>query len=211
MGEEGGMSMTNFLIQNRIVFLGGYLNDELCTQTVGTLMALDAMDSSEEIKLYMNSPGGSIYNVMGLIDVMDSLKAPVSTIAFGSVSHNATLILAAGTQGKRFAMPSARIMMVQPMGGAMGSFVEVNITATELNRSLRVANEMFAKYTGKPLEDIERETDRERFMAPEQAQALGLIDGVIGGPTDVNKYVQDIMQDFKANSAWRGASPRGLS
>jgi len=206
MGEEGGMDMMNFLLQNRIIFVGGFLNDELTTQVVGSLMALESMNDTEEIKLYMNSPGGSIYNVMGIIDVMESLKSPISTIAFGSVAHNSTLVLAAGEKGRRYSMPNARIMMVQPMGGAMGSFVEVKITATELNRSLRLANKLFSKYTGKSVEDIEVETDRERFMGPEQAKELGIVDGIIGGVTEVNSFVDKIMEDFKKNSAWRGGS-----
>ena len=178
---------------------------QLTTQIVGSLMALEQMDNTKEIKLYMNSPGGSIYNVAGVIDVMNTLESPISTIAFGSVAHNSTLVLAAGDKGKRFAMPNSRIMMVQPMGGAMGSFVEVNITAAELNRQMRFANELYSVYTGKTVEEIEMETDREKFLGPEQALELGVIDGIIGETSDVSKMVEETIDDFKKNSAWRGA------
>lgn len=205
VGEEA-MDMMTYLLQNRIVFVGGYLNDDLTTQVVGSLMALENMDNTKEIKLYVNSPGGSIYNIAGVIDVIDTLKSPVSTIAFGSVAHNSTLVLAAGDKGKRYSMPNARIMMVQPMGGAMGSFVEVNITAQELNRQLQYCNELFSKFTGKTIEEIEMETDREKFLGPEQALELGLIDGIIGETSDVSKMVEDTMADFKKQSAWRGSA-----
>merc|ERR1712157_446746 len=203
---EGAMDMMTYLLQNRIVFVGGYLNDDLTTQVVGSLMALENTDNIKEIKLYVNSPGGSIYNVAGVIDIINSLKSPVSTIAFGSVAHNSTLVLAAGNKGKRYSMPNARIMMVQPMGGAMGSFVEVNITAQELNRQLQYSNELFSKFTGKTIEEIEMETDREKFLGPEQALELGLIDGIIGETSDVSKMVEETMEDFKKQSAWRGAA-----
>mmetsp|Transcript_13074 Transcript_13074/g.36705 ORF Transcript_13074/g.36705 Transcript_13074/m.36705 type:complete len:201 (-) Transcript_13074:44-646(-) len=197
--------MMTYLLQNRILFVSGYLNDDATTQIVGSLMALEQTDSTQEIKLYMNSPGGSIYNVAGIIDVMNTMKSPISTIAFGSVAHNSTLVLAAGDKGKRYSMPNARIMMVQPMGGAMGSFVEVNITAAELNRQMKFSNELFSKYTGKTVEEIEMETDREKFLGPEQALELGLIDGIIGETSGVSKMVEETMADFKKNSAWRGA------
>mmetsp|Transcript_1680 Transcript_1680/g.2796 ORF Transcript_1680/g.2796 Transcript_1680/m.2796 type:complete len:281 (+) Transcript_1680:87-929(+) len=207
MGEEGAMDMMTYLLQNRIVFVGGFLNDVLTTQVVGSLMALENVDNTKEIKLYMNSPGGSIYNVAGIIDVMDTMKSPISTIAFGSVAHNSTLLLAAGDKGKRYSMPNARIMMVQPMGGAMGSFVEVNITAQELNRQLKYSNELYSKFTGKTVEEIEMETDREKFLGPEQALELGVIDGIIGETSEVSKFVVKTVEDFKKNSAWRGSAP----
>ncbi|QDZ17583.1 proteolytic subunit of ATP-dependent Clp protease [Chloropicon primus] len=205
IGEHEATDMMTYLLQNRILFVSGYLNDDATTQIVGSLMALEQTDSTQEIKLYMNSPGGSIYNVAGIIDVMNTMKSPISTIAFGSVAHNSTLVLAAGDKGKRYSMPNARIMMVQPMGGAMGSFVEVNITAAELNRQMKFSNELFSKYTGKTVEEIEMETDREKFLGPEQALELGLIDGIIGETSGVSKMVEETMADFKKNSAWRGA------
>jgi len=102
-------------------------------------------------------------------------------------------------------MPNARLMMVQPMGGAQGSFVEVNITAAELNRQLKFMNEKYAEYTGKSVETIEMETDREKFLGPEQALELGVIDGIIGETSGVSKFVAETIQDFRENSAWRGA------
>merc|ERR1711907_271608 len=140
--------------------------------------ALEQVDNTKEIKLYMNSPGGSIYNVAGIIDVMDTMKSPISTIAFGSVAHNSTLVLAAGDKGKRYAMPNSRVMMVQPMGGAMGSFVEVGITAQELNRQMRFSNELFSKYTGKAVE-------------------VGIVDGIIGEVSGVSKMVEETIKDSR--------------
>ncbi len=102
-------------------------------------------------------------------------------------------------------MPNSRLMMVQPMGGAQGSFVEVNITAQELNRQLKFVNEKYAEFTGKSQEEIEMETDREKFLGPEQALELGIIDGIIGETSNVSKFVEETIKDFKVNSAWRGA------
>lgn len=171
--------MYSYLLRNRIIFVQGRILDQTATQVVAQLLALEAIDEKEEIKLYINSAGGSSYAVLAIVDAMAQLKCPISTVAFGMCGSVVSLILAAGTKGRRYSMPSSRIMMRQAMGGAMGSSFEVTITATELNHTNQVINKFYERFTGLSLERVEEETDRENYLAPAQAQELGLIDGVL--------------------------------
>lgn len=136
-GEEY-TDLYGYLLRNRIVFVGQRITDQVATQVVATLLALNSLDDSEDIKLYINCAAGSPYAVFSILDTIKAINAPVSTVAFGMVGGAAATLLAAGAKGKRFAMPSARIMLQQPNGGAMGSADEVNIQATELNRTMKV-------------------------------------------------------------------------
>eukprot|EP01026_Neomeris_dumetosa_P041454 TRINITY_DN34364_c0_g1_i6.p2 TRINITY_DN34364_c0_g1~~TRINITY_DN34364_c0_g1_i6.p2 ORF type:complete len:135 (-),score=13.15 TRINITY_DN34364_c0_g1_i6:107-511(-) len=129
--------------------------------------------------MYINSMGGSSYSVLSMIDMMKAIKPDIQTVAIGACTSNAALLLAAGTKGKRFSMPSARIMINQPIGGIMGSADEVNITASELNRTMKVIHQFYSEFTGMSVEQIEKETDRDNFMSPEKAVEFGIIDGVI--------------------------------
>ncbi|CAK0781754.1 hypothetical protein CVIRNUC_005463 [Coccomyxa viridis] len=179
MNTQDVMDMMGYLMRNRVIFIGSRINDEVATNIVASLLAMEAMNDAEDIKLYINSPGGQSYSVIALLDTIEAIKPDVTTIALGLCASTATVLLAAGAKGKRFAMPSARIMMHQPAGGAMGSADEVNIQASELNRTMKVIHRFYQRYTGLELERIEEETDRDNFMSPKQAQDLGIIDGII--------------------------------
>lgn len=131
--EEQSVGLFQYLLSQRIIFCGGYIDDKMCTKIVGSLMALDAASQTEEIRLYINSPGGSPYAVLGLVDTLQTIKAPVQTLALGACYSYASLVLAAGNKGKRLAMKNTRIMMTQPMGGSQGDWWQVSKTVEELN------------------------------------------------------------------------------
>jgi ATP-dependent Clp protease protease subunit len=135
---EGVTDLNSHLLRNRIVFLGQRINDQVAIQTVASLLALNSLNGEEEIKLYINCPTGSSYSVVSILDTMNAISAPISTVGFGMVGGNAVPILAAGTKGRRFSMPNTRIMLQQPNGGAMGSADEVNIQTSELNRTMKM-------------------------------------------------------------------------
>ena len=174
------MDLMGYLARQRIIFIGTRITDEVAVKVVAQLLALEAIDPEAEISMYLNSGGGLPYAVNAILDVMAIVKCPITTVAMGACMSQSTLILAAGTPGRRYAMPSTRIMMHQPQGGAQGSTHEVSIQTAELNRTMRVIQAMYQKYTGLPLEKIEEETDRDTFMSPAQAAEMNLIDGVIG-------------------------------
>lgn len=177
--EDEYTDLMSYLLRNRIIFVGSRIDDQVATQTVATMLALEAIDPKADIKLYINSAGGSPYSVVGMLDTIRAIEPDVSTVAMGNCSSTATVLLAAGTKGKRFAMPSTRIMMHQPAGGAMGSADEVNIQASELNRTMKVIHQFYVEFTGQSLEKIQEETDRDNFLSPKEAMEMGLIDGII--------------------------------
>ncbi|KAK9862625.1 hypothetical protein WJX84_002874 [Apatococcus fuscideae] len=181
LGEDpqDGTDMMGYLLRNRIIFIGARIDDKLATQIVASLMALENLNPEEDIKIYINSSGGQSYSVVSILDAMSVIKPDISTVAFGVAASTATLLLAAGTKGKRYAMPNSRIMMHQPIGGAMGSADEVNIQASELNRTMKVVHSFYNRFTGLPIETIQEETDRDNFMSPVRAKELGIIDGII--------------------------------
>ncbi|KAL3150216.1 hypothetical protein ABBQ32_000075 [Trebouxia sp. C0010 RCD-2024] len=180
-GEDGQevTDMFTHMLRNRIIFVGQRITDELATQIVASLLALEAGDEAQDIQLYINSQGGSPYATIAILDVMDAIKCDISTVAFGMCASTATLLLAAGTKGKRYAMPSTRIMMHQPAGGAMGSADEVNIQASELNRTMKVINRFLSRFTGMTTDEIEVETDRDNFLSPQTAIEKGVIDRIL--------------------------------
>lgn len=179
MQEGQAMDLMGYLARQRIIYLGDRITDTVATNVVAKLLALEAIDPEAEIAIYINSGGGLPYAVNAILDTMRILRCPVTTVALGACMSQSTLVLAAGTKGKRFAMPNARIMMHQPQGGAMGTTHEVSIQAAELNRTLRVIQAMFVDYTGMSKEQVEEETDRDTFMNPQRAKELGIIDAVI--------------------------------
>jgi ATP-dependent Clp protease, protease subunit len=177
--NEEAMDLNSYMLRNRIVVVGQRINDQVATQVVASLLALDSLEPDADIKLYINCIAGSSYSVISILDTIGAISAPVSTVGFGMVGGNAVHVLAAGAKGKRFCMPNTRIMLQQPNGGAMGSADEVNIQATELNRTMKVMYQFLSKYTGLPVDRVEEECDRENFLDPKQAAELGLIDGVV--------------------------------
>ena len=167
------------LLMDRIVFLGAPINDDVSNIIIAQLLFLDADNPERDIYLYINSPGGIVSSGMAIYDTMQFLRAPVSTICMGMAASMAAFLLAAGTKGKRRTLPHSRIMIHQPSGGAQGTAADIEIQAREILYLRSKLNELYAKHTGKPIEQIEKDMDRDRFMSAEEAVAYGLVDKVI--------------------------------
>jgi ATP-dependent Clp protease protease subunit len=173
------------LLMDRIVFLGSPINDDVANIIIAQLLFLEADNAERDIYLYINSPGGVVSSGMAIYDTMQFLKAPVNTICMGMAASMGSFLLAAGTKGKRSALPHARIMIHQPSGGAQGTASDIEIQAREILYLRSKMNELYSRHTGQPVETIERDMDRDRFMSAEEAQAYGLIDHVITRRTDI--------------------------
>lgn len=167
------------LLNDRIVFLSEEVNDVTASLVVAQLLYLEAQDPDKEIQFYINSPGGSITSGMAIYDTMKYIKADVSTICVGMAASMGAFLLAAGTKGKRFALPNAEIMIHQPSGGARGQASDIKIHAEHILRIRQNLNRMLSEITGKPLDVIERDTERDNFMFAEEAMNYGIIDKVI--------------------------------
>jgi ATP-dependent Clp protease protease subunit len=168
------------LLKDRIIFVGGAAIDDLVANTViAQILFLEAEDPDKDIHLYVNSPGGVVTSGLAIYDTMQYVKSPISTICIGQAASMGALLLAAGTKGKRFALPNARIMIHQPLGGVQGQATDIDIQAKEILRMREAINGILAKHTGQPLERISQDTDRDFFMSGEQAREYGLIDAVI--------------------------------
>ena len=167
------------LLKDRIIFLGEEVNDVSASLVVAELLFLEAEDPGKDIQLYINSPGGSVTAGMAIYDTMQYIKCDVSTICLGMAASMGAFLLAAGTKGKRFALPNSTIMIHQPSGGAQGQATEIQIVADHIAKTKRTLNEILAANTGQPLEVVEKDTDRDNYMSAEEALAYGLIDGVV--------------------------------
>jgi len=167
------------LLNDRIVFLSEEVNDVTASLVVAQLLYLEAQDSEKDISFYINSPGGSITSGMAIYDTMQYIKCDVSTICIGMAASMGAFLLAAGTKGKRFALPNSEIMIHQPSGGAQGQVSDIQIHAQRIIEVKKRLNKMLAQATGQPLEVIEHDTERDNFMNAEQACDYGLIDKVI--------------------------------
>lgn len=167
------------LLKERIVFLSSDVNDVSASLVTAQLLFLESEDPDKDIFLYLNSPGGSVTAGMAIYDTMQYIRPPVSTLCIGQAASMGAILLAAGAPGKRFALPHARIMIHQPMGGAQGQASDIAIQAKEILRIRDELNLVLSKHTGQGLEVIERETDRDRFMTGEEAKDFGIIDQVI--------------------------------
>lgn len=167
------------LLKERIIFLGEPIDDAVANTLIAQLLFLDAEDSKADVKIYINSPGGSVTSAMAMYDTIQHIKADVATICVGQAASAAAVLLAAGTKGKRFALPNARIMIHQVMGGVEGQQTDVEIQAREMLRIKNQINQIMAKHTGQPLKKIETDTDRDYFMVPEEAKKYGIIDKII--------------------------------
>ncbi|HJU90870.1 MAG TPA: ATP-dependent Clp endopeptidase proteolytic subunit ClpP [Gemmatimonadaceae bacterium] len=167
------------LLMDRIVFLGTPITDDVANIIIAQLLFLEADNAERDVHLYINSPGGSVSAGMAIYDTMQYMKAPLRTTCMGLAASMGAFLLAAGTQGKRSALPHARIMIHQPSGGAQGTAADIEIQAREILYLRAKMNELFAKHTGRPVEQIERDVDRDRFMSAEEAKAYGIIDAVI--------------------------------
>jgi ATP-dependent Clp protease protease subunit len=176
---ERAYDIYSLLLQNRIIFLGTPINDQVANVIVAQLLFLDREDPEKDIQLYVNSPGGQIYAGMAIYDTIQLIRADVSTIAVGVTASFGTLLLTAGAKGKRYALPHATIHMHQPLGGAQGQATEIEIQAREILRLREELNHIMAFHTGQPVERIAEDTERDRYMTAAQAKEYGLIDEVL--------------------------------
>ena len=167
------------LLNDRIIFLGEEVTDVSANLIVAQLLFLESEDPGKDIHLYLNSPGGSVSAGLAIYDTMQYIKCDVSTICIGMAASMGAFLLAGGTKGKRMALPNSEIMIHQPSGGAQGQATEIKIVAEQILKTKRKLNEILAANTGKPLEQIEIDTERDNYMSAEEAKAYGLIDNVI--------------------------------
>src|SRR5437762_4474022 len=167
------------LLMDRIVFLGTPINDDLANIIIAQLLFLEADNPERDIHVYINSPGGSVSSGLAIYDTMQYLRSPINTICMGLAASMGAFLLTAGRKGKRHALPHSRIMIHQPSGGTQGSASDIEIQAREILYLRSKMNELFSKHTGRPIEQIERDMDRDRFMSAEEARDYGLIDNVL--------------------------------
>ena len=167
------------LLNDRIIFLSDEVNDTTASLVVAQLLFLEGMDPDKDISLYINSPGGSITAGMAIYDTMQYIKCDVSTICIGMAASMGAFLLAAGAKGKRFALPNSEIMIHQPLGGAQGQATDIKIQADRIIKIKKTLNQILSERTGKPLEVIERDTERDNFMSAQEATDYGLVDKVI--------------------------------
>ena len=167
------------LLNDRIIFLGEEVTDVSANLIVAQLLFLESEDPGKDIHMYINSPGGSVSAGLAIYDTMQYIKCDVSTICIGMAASMGAFLLAGGTKGKRMALPNSEIMIHQPSGGAQGQATEIKIVAEQILKTKRKLNEILAANTGKPLEKIEIDTERDNYMSAEEAKAYGLIDNVI--------------------------------
>ncbi|MBD0261586.1 MAG: ATP-dependent Clp endopeptidase proteolytic subunit ClpP [Tolypothrix sp. Co-bin9] len=182
--EQSGMGERAFdifsrLLRERIIFLGTPIDDAIANSIVAQLLFLDAEDSEKDIQLYINSPGGSVYAGMAIYDTIQQIRPDVVTICFGLAASMGAFLLTAGTAGKRMSLPDSRIMIHQPLGGAQGQAIDIEIQAREILYIKSKLNQLLSEHTGQPLERIEADTERDFFMSAEEAKNYGLIDQVI--------------------------------
>ncbi|MGK0359618.1 MAG: ATP-dependent Clp protease protease subunit [Bradymonadia bacterium] len=176
---ERGWDIFSRLLKDRIIFLGTPINDHIANVVTAQLLYLESEDPEKEIAIYINSPGGVVTSGFGIYDTMRHVKCPISTICFGQAASMGAFLLSAGTKGRRFALPHARIMVHQPLGGAQGQASDIQIQAREILRMKDILNKCMADHTGQTMEQIEQDTDRDRFMSALEAKEYGLIDEVM--------------------------------
>ena len=172
------------LLKDRIIFLGGPIEDVTANIVIAQLLFLEAENPDKDIHLYINSPGGVVTAGMAIYDTMQYIKPDVSTICVGSAASMDSVLLTAGARGKRFALPHSQIMIHQPLGGVQGQATEIEIHAREILRMRKELNGLLSQHTGQPLDVIQKDTERDNFMTAEEAKAYGLIDEILTRPKD---------------------------
>lgn len=175
---ERSYDLYSRLLEDRIIFLSGEIDDAVANTVVAQLIYLEAKDPSKDIALYINSPGGSVSAGMAIYDTMNFIRCDVSTTCVGLAASMGAFLLSSGARGKRYAMPNSEIMIHQPLGGAQGQASDIKIQADHILKIKQKLNRILAENTGKPLAEIERDTDRDNYMSAEEAQQYGLIDKV---------------------------------
>ena len=176
---ERAFDIYSRLLRERIIFLGTGINDQVSDSLVAQLLFLEAEDPEKDIQIYINSPGGSVTAGMAIYDTMQQISPDVVTICFGVAASMGAFLLSGGTKGKRLALPNSRIMIHQPLGGAQGQAVEIEIQAKEILFLKKTLNSLLAEHTGQPIEKINEDTERDYFLSPSEAVEYGLIDKVI--------------------------------
>jgi len=179
---ERAYDIYSLLLKERIIFLGTGIDDQVANVIVAQLLFLNHEDPEKEIQMYINSPGGVIYAGLAIYDTMQMISNPISTVAVGVTASFGTVLLTAGTKGRRFALPNATIHMHQPLGGAQGQATDIEIQAKQIMRLKALLNGIMAKHTGQPLEIIEHDLDRDYYLDAQQAVAYGLVDQVLAVP-----------------------------
>lgn len=187
---ERGMDIYSRLLSQRIIFLGTPVNDEIASLIMAQLIHLESEDPDKDIALYINSPGGSITSLFAIYDTMKYIKPDVTTICLGQAASAAAVLLAAGTRGKRFALPHSRILLHQPSGGAQGQAADIEVVAREIIRMRDLLNEIMADATGQPVERIADDTDRDFILTAPQAVEYGIVDEILETRTDAEVAVR---------------------
>ena len=167
------------LLKDRIIMLSGEVNDQMANSVIAQLLFLDAQDSEKDIYLYINSPGGVITSGLAMLDTMNFIKSDVQTIAIGMAASMASVLLAGGTKGKRFALPNSTILIHQPSGGAQGQQTEIEIAAEEILKTRKKMNQILADATGQTVEQIKKDTERDHYRSAQEAKDYGLIDDIL--------------------------------
>ena len=178
-GGERAYDIYSRLLKDRIVFVGGEIDDDTANAVVAELLFLQAQDSKKEVSMYINSPGGSVTAGLAILDTMKMVKCPVATYCVGQAASMGAILLASGEKGRRFALPHARIMVHQPWGGAQGKASDIEITAREILRLKEMLNGILAEAAGKTLKAVTNDTDRDHFMSAEEAKSWGIVDKVL--------------------------------
>ena len=175
------------LLKDRIIFLGGQIDDNVANVVVAQMLFLESEDPDKDIYLYINSPGGVVTAGLAIYDTMQYIKPDVSTICIGQAASMGAVLLTAGAKGKRIALPNARVMIHQPLGGAQGQSTDIQIQAREIQRIRETINDIFVQTTGKTAEEINNDTERDNFMTAAEAKAYGIVDEVITRPKKTKK------------------------
>lgn len=178
------------LLKDRIIFLGTAMNDEIANLLIAQLLFLESEDPEKDINFYINSPGGSVTAGLAVYDTMQYIKPDIATVCIGQAASMGAILLAAGAKGKRYSLPHSRIMIHQPLGGSQGQAADIAIQAQEILRMRDVLNDILCYHTEKPLEQVQKDTDRDFFMSGEQAREYGIVDNVMASRDDLDRLVE---------------------
>jgi ATP-dependent Clp protease protease subunit len=178
------------LLKDRIIFLGTVINDDVANLLIAQMLFLESEDPSREINFYINSPGGSVTAGLAIYDTMQYIKSSITTVCIGQAASMAAILLAAGSKSKRYSLPNSRIMIHQPMGGSQGQASDIAIQAREILRMKDTLNQILAYHTGRPIDEIARDSDRDFFMSAQESKDYGLIDHVICNRDDLDQIVR---------------------
>jgi ATP-dependent Clp protease protease subunit len=189
---ERGYDIYSRLLKDRIVFIGTPIDDNVANVIIAQMLYLQSEEPTKDINLYINSPGGSVTSGLAIYDTIQFVKCDVTTYCVGQAASMAAVLLAAGTKGKRFALPNARIMIHQPWGGVQGQASDISIQAKEILRMRDRLNEILALHTGKPIENIAKDTDRDFFMSAAESRDYGLVDDVVKSRRDIEKKPEKV-------------------